>query len=145
MNHFLEAFDKMLQNRIITTETQFTIFEKVPLKRLSKTYKGFNLWVYILFYKGKVVYIGESINVFNRISQHRYDKGKNFDSVMTFNFNQKYSSGSIERRAISLFNPIYNIVGTPRDIRPRKTAARNFGIKVTTKIDDQGITYKRES
>ena len=26
-----------------------------------------------------------------------------------------------------------------------QTSARNFGIKVTTIIDDQGITYKRES
>ena len=25
-----------------------------------------------------------------------------------------------------------------------QTSARNFGIKVTTIIDDQGITYKRE-
>ena len=26
-----------------------------------------------------------------------------------------------------------------------QASARNFGIKVSTKIDDQGITYKREA
>jgi hypothetical protein len=65
---------------------------------------------YFLFFKGKLVYIGESKCVMSRVSNHFKEKVKEFDD-----YNMKEFKGSdkqrkaYEKRLIKRFKPKYNI------------------------------------
>ena len=62
-------------------------------------------WLYFLIQDGKVVYIGVTKNLFNRMISH---KNKKHNSVRVWKFESKYLAMYYERRWIIVFWPVYN-------------------------------------
>lgn len=62
--------------------------------------------VYALYFKGDLVYIGESSNVFLRIGQHVKENLKLFDSFEVY---ETFDRKRLESILIFVFDPVYNI------------------------------------
>ena len=70
--------------------------------------------VYALFRGEKIVYIGESNNIYRRISEHTYGRGKtappkDFDRWEYVRIENDYRRKELERALISFFDPLYNM------------------------------------
>jgi hypothetical protein len=91
-----------------------TVKDNLHYKLVSnKNQLKFNYYVYCLINKNKIVYIGRSTNVINRIKQHISENVKIFDS---WNIVKKLPYGisadellDYESYYIKLFTPKYNI------------------------------------
>jgi excinuclease UvrABC nuclease subunit len=69
------------------------------------TYRG----VYICYKNSQVVYVGVSLCVYTRISQHKLQKGVNFfDTVRVLEVHQWWKAILIEDYLIDYFDPILN-------------------------------------
>lgn len=64
-------------------------------------------WVYILYDKEEVVYVGQSNNIFLRMNWHR---DKEYDSIRFFPHQTKDGRMKHERNLISKLKPKYNIM-----------------------------------
>ena len=83
--------------------------------------------VYFLLKRYEIVYVGQSLNVFNRIQQHRKDK--DFDRFAWVNVDQSLLD-AVERMYIHLFKPPLNIsIPNPLVIRRKAPLCK---IKVST-------------
>ena len=60
--------------------------------------------IYFLYYKNKLVYIGQSINIIMRLWSHRGQKL--YDNAIYFNINNNRLL--IEKKLIEKYKPIYN-------------------------------------
>lgn len=75
--------------------------------RRYKTDTQYNCGVYFLFRHGVIVYVGQSIDVPVRISQHKIKRDKDFDEYSFIRIpNNKLDS--TERYYINAHNPTYN-------------------------------------
>lgn len=75
--------------------------------------------IYFLFKENKIVYVGQTTNIYQRITTHK--KSKNFDSFSFFDiyekpFNGNYSSNELELYFILKFTPKYNVSIPPNEI-----------------------------
>lgn len=68
---------------------------------------NYNCGIYFLFRHGIVVYVGQSIDVPVRISQHKVSGGKDFDEYSFIRI-PKDKLDSTERYYINFHNPTYN-------------------------------------
>lgn len=68
--------------------------------------------VYALYLYGEIVYIGQSLNVFNRIDTHISEGIKKFDSYKFF-FCDSKRLDRFEERLIKRYTPHYNIKHNP--------------------------------
>jgi hypothetical protein len=63
--------------------------------------------IYFLCEKRTIVYVGQSINIFSRISSHRSEGEKRFDSVMAIRC-KKENLSAMESALIAILKPRYN-------------------------------------
>lgn len=63
--------------------------------------------IYMLFFEGQIVYIGQSINIFSRVSRHTQEGKKRFDKFSFFKCERQFLDG-IESELIHRYSPKYN-------------------------------------
>ena len=73
----------------------------VPLDELIK------ICIYFLIDKCEVVYVGQSVNIYQRLNSHRNDVKKDYDEVKLIEY-RKEELNNAEDKIISLFEPKYN-------------------------------------
>jgi excinuclease UvrABC nuclease subunit len=73
--------------------------------------------IYFLIKNNEIVYIGQSINIHHRITNHCRDK--DFDKVSIIECN-KASLDDLEKEYINKFQPIINLEGMKRQARKVK-------------------------
>ena len=66
-----------------------------------------NHFLYFLFYRERIVYIGETQNIRERAKQHYLNKV--FDKMVFLVLENKQGAKNYEERLIKKFKPIYNI------------------------------------
>lgn len=72
------------------------------------SFKKYQSGVYVLYGKGRILYIGQSDNVFLRIGQHIKANKIPFDNVDFFPLKKEYKN-YIESLLIKIYLPKYNI------------------------------------
>lgn len=72
--------------------------------------------VYFLYQEGRVVYVGQAVNVRKRVGNHIGEGVKSFD-VVSFIPCRRDQLNAIERKYIALLGPKYNDCGIARDTR----------------------------
>lgn len=91
--------------------------------------------VYFLSYKGKLVYIGQSIDVLDRIRTHRRTSEFKFDSFSIIPV-QREKLNEVEMRYIRRFRPKFNKAGTTsRPQREAENKARSLAMLNTLNRD----------
>jgi hypothetical protein len=83
--------------------TQFEESDIVSAARKGRSLCG----VYFLILDSKVVYVGQSVNIPSRISQHRQDKGKEFDKYHYIECDER-DLDEVEQFYIRKFKPSQN-------------------------------------
>ena len=73
-----------------------------------KQYKG----CYFLYYENELVYVGVTCDIAVRLSQHRLEKKKHWDSVKYIEENDYLESIRIENYFIDTYKPKYNKAGS---------------------------------
>lgn len=97
-----EALDLLCRNLLLP----------LPLRRFSKTAsvlktKVLQPTIYLLVLSGRVVYVGQTCSLLQRIFQHR-DKGRKFDEVYCIEV-ERHEMNTVERSFISMFLEALNV------------------------------------
>jgi hypothetical protein len=80
--------------------------ERMDSSLLTREYK----WLYFLFHKDELVYIGQSTrHPVSRITAHTIDGVKEFDQYAFLKIRQDLNLNSVEKFFIEKYNPKYNI------------------------------------
>ena len=112
-NYINEALTAELEEQKEITKRGFEdyIRERTEIENMRKFHleeNGGFCGVYMLHYYGSIIYIGQSIDVFGRVSSHRIDK--DFNSVTVFQVERK-NLNVIESLLIRELEPPLNIMG----------------------------------
>ena len=101
---------------VILDEIGETIYSRRTMKNDPILRKS---GVYKLIKDGEVVYIGMSVNIINRLTNHVCDKAIDFNSIEFYTIDGVDKNGllNIESRMIERFKPKYNIQKTENSAR----------------------------
>lgn len=92
-------------------------------------------FIYFLFYKEDIVYIGSSLDCLKRVRHHIYDNQKIFDSY-SFIRCKKSERLSLEREYIKKYDPLYN---NKIIYHPMFVLGRRFGNRLNSFFHQLGI------
>lgn len=103
--------------------------------------------VYFLLWKGEVVYVGQSVNVDARVSLHRDEKRKRFDSAVFIPFREQ-ELDYYESAFMNAIRPKYNktyphdgAAGVPVFKRSQDDECAAAVVGFLTHTDEDGITF----
>lgn len=88
---------------------------------------------YLLYLGEELVYVGVACDIAVRLWQHRYKKGKHWDSVKYIEESDYLNAIKIEDYFIDNFSPKYNVRGSSKFA----TAQQSFGVR----FDENLIPY----
>jgi hypothetical protein len=137
---------------------------KLAFEMIPESFNHQSPCVYFLRNKGKVVYVGKTINLRSRIASHINDK--EFDSLSLIEC-EKQDMDRLEIEQIELLKPIYNKKDNPDYKKPKQIiqdldnfseelraiiqdASKDQGIKGVMKLSElvkkeKGLSYERVS
>ena len=134
-----DVFAKKIEKRLddIISEISFgEAVKTIPLDELILT------GIYFLISDSEVVYIGQSLNIYQRINRHLSDNKKIFDEVKFIEYEKEFLNDR-ESEYINLFIPKYNKTKTDGFYGCFVDIVKNIKINNANEVAKSKLTIRR--